>query len=178
MRLSDRWSTERLVIRKAALEDSKELNCICASWEDKIHMEGDDFPKDYIEDCIVNGDLPPIENADISDYYMMTIQKVNGQIIGFFDLYHGYPDKDTIWISIFVIDKEVQGKAYGQEVIKAICDECKKAGWKSIGLGVYLKNWKGLRFWSNNGFNKIMGIYGDKEYSENTFSIISLRKEL
>ncbi|EQB86192.1 hypothetical protein M918_15865 [Clostridium sp. BL8] len=62
--------------------------------------------------------------------------------------------------------------------IKSICNECKKQGWKSIGLSVYLKNWKGLRFWTNNGFDKIIGIFGDKKYSETTFSIIGLQKEL
>jgi GNAT superfamily N-acetyltransferase len=178
VRISDQWSTDRLVIRKTVLADSQELNRISSSWEDKVFFEGDGFPIGYIEDCINNGDLPPIQNATRSDYYMMTIQKADGQIVGFFDLYHGYPKSDIVWISIFVIDKEAQGNAYGQEAIKSLCEECKKYGWKSIGLGVHLKNWKGLRFWRNNGFDKIMGIYGDKVFSENTFSIIGLSKEL
>lgn len=178
MRLPDRWRTERLIIRSSVLEDSRELNRICASWKDKIYVEGDGFSEGYIENCIINGDLPPIENADVSNFYMMTIQDANGKIIGFFNLYHGYPNKDTLWIGLFVIDSEFQGKAFGQEVIKSICDECKKLECKSIGLGVYLKNWKGLRFWNNNGFNIITGVYGDKEYSENNFSLMGLRKEI
>jgi GNAT superfamily N-acetyltransferase len=178
VRIPERWNTNRLVIRKAVLDDKEELNRICVSWEDKVLLEGDGFTTGYIEDCINNGDLPPLKNADISNYYMMTIQKADGQIIGFFDLYHGYPDSETAWISIYVIDKDVQGNAYGQEAIKAICEECKTSGWKSIGIAVHLKNWKGLRFWKNNGFDKIIGIFGDKEYSENTFSVIGISKEL
>ncbi|MFT4146127.1 MAG: GNAT family N-acetyltransferase [Mobilitalea sp.] len=178
MRLADSWSTERLLIRRAIIDDAKELNRICISWDDKIYLEGDKFRDGYIENCIINGDLPPIEGADKSDYYMMTIQNTDGRLIGFFDLYHGYPDKDTLWIGIFVIDKEEQGKSYGQEVIRSICKESSRSNWKSIGLGVYLKNWKGLRFWNNNGFNKISGIYGDKEYSDETFALVGLTKEL
>ena len=102
------------------------MNHICASWEDKIHLEGDGFPKGYIENCINNGDLPPIKSAHISNYYLMVIQKTDGKIIGFFDLYHGYPNNETVWISIFLIEKEVQGNSYGQEAINSICDECKK----------------------------------------------------
>lgn len=178
MRISESWNTNRLMIRKAISDDIKDLDHICDTWEDKILLEGEGFPKGYIENCINNGDLPPIKSAHISNYYFMVIQKTDGKIIGFFDLYHGYPNNETVWISIFLIDNKVRGNSYGEEAIKSICHECKKSGWKSIGLGVHLKNWKGIRFWKNNGFNKIMGIFGDKEYSETTFSIIGLNKEL
>lgn len=178
MRLPNSWRTERLLVRNTIPEDSRELNQICASWKDKVYVEGEEFSENYIEDCIMNGDLPPIENADAADFYMMTIQDINGQIIGFLSLYHGYPNKDTIWISMFVMHAEFQGHAFGQEVIKSLCLECKKLEWKSLGLGVYLKNWKGLRFWFNNGFNLITGVYGDKEYNENNFSLMGLRKDL
>ena len=178
MRLADNWSTERLLIRRAILDDVKELNQICNSWDDKKYLEGNEFDEGYIENCIVNGDLPPIENADKNNYYIMTILDFKGRIVGFFDLYHGYPNIETIWLGIFVINKELQGSAYGQEVIKSISKECKKSDWSSIGLGVYLKNWKGLRFWNNNGFNKIISINGDKEYSDKTFALIGLTKEL
>lgn len=178
MRICRRWNTHNFIIREAENADVETLNRICSSWEDKIIVEGEAFPQGYIENCISNGDLPPIKGADISNYYFMVIQRINGEIIGFFDLYHGYPNNETIWISIFMIDKNAQGNSCGEEVIKSICVECKKQGWKSIGLSVYLKNWKGLRFWTNNGFDKIIGVYGDKKYSETTFSIIGLQKEL
>jgi RimJ/RimL family protein N-acetyltransferase len=178
MRIANSWRTERLIIRKTVLDDCKELSHICNTWTEKELVEGERFSEGYIENCFNKGDFPPIEKANISDYYIMTIEKIDGRIIGFFDLYHGYPKSDSIWISMFIIDNEFQGNAYGQEVIKSICEICREFGWKSIGLGVYLKNWKGLRFWNKNGFDKIIGIYGDKEYSQNTFSVIGLKQEL
>jgi len=178
VKISENWSINNLTMRKAKSDDIKDLNSICATWEDKILLEGDEFPKGYIENCINNGDLPPIKGADISKYYLMVIQKTDSDIIGFFDLYHGYPNNETIWISIFLIDKAVQGNSYGKEVIESICQECKNSGWKSIGLGVHLKNWKGLRFWTNNGFDRIIGVWGDKKYSETAFLVIGLKKEL
>ncbi|TVY02121.1 GNAT family N-acetyltransferase [Cohnella terricola] len=178
MKISESWNTNSLNIRRAVTEDIEDLNRICASWQDKIDLEGEGFPEGYIENCMINGDLPPIKNAHIANYYFMVIQNKDGKIIGFFDLYHGYPDNETVWISIFLIDRETQGSSFGQEAIQSICDECMKSGWKSMGLGVHLKNWKGLRFWNNNGFNKIIKISGDKEYSATTFSIIGLKREL
>lgn len=178
MRLPNSWTTERLIIRNTVPEDSEDLKRICASWTDKIYVEGEEFSENYIEDCILNGDVPPIDNANVDNSYIMTIQDVNNQIVGFLNLYHGYPNKDMLWIGLFIIHAEYQGHSFGQEVINSICYEGKRLGWKSIGLGVYLKNWKGIRFWFNNGFNMITGIYGDKEYSENNFSLMGLRKEL
>jgi len=178
MRLPSSWITERLIIRNTIPEDSEALKQICVSWKDKILVEGEAFSEGFIEECIRKGDVPPIENADAANSYMLTIQDVNNKIIGFFNLYHGYPDKDTLWISMFVIDAEFHGCGLGQEVISSLSLEGKKRGWKAIGLGVYLKNWKGIRFWFHNGFNSITGIYGDKEYSENSFSLMVLRKEL
>lgn len=178
MKIDELLYTERLIIRKAVPKDITRLKQICDSWENKTILEGNEFTEDYIENCIYKGYLPPVPDASRSNYYGMTIQEINGDVIGFMDLYHGYPDSETVWIGMFVIDKKVQGKSYGKEVIQTICNQCKEYGWKAVGLGVYLKNWKGLRFWNNNGFHKITGIYGDKEYSEDSFSIIGLKNEL
>lgn len=95
MRLPKQWETKKLIVRSSVLEDCGALKGICASWKDKVSMEGMSFTDDYIENCITKGDLPPIENADPSDFYMMTIQDKNGAIIGFFNFYHGYPDQNT-----------------------------------------------------------------------------------
>lgn len=177
MKIPESWNTDRLLIRKAKLNDIDRLNRICESWRNKSKLEGAEFPEDYIENCIEKGDLPPMVNAEITNYYFMVMQNSDGNIVGFFDLYHGYPDQDTLWIGIFLIEEKRQGKSYGSETIKSICDECEKAGWKSIGLGVHLKNWKALRFWNKHGFNKILGIFGDKDYSEHHYSVIGLKHE-
>lgn len=178
MNINESWKTDRLLIRKAKTDDIKALNQVCASWEDKILLEGEGFPDEYVEDCINNGDLPPIKDASIENYYFLTIQSTDGDTIGFLDIYHGYPDSDTIWIGMFVIDKTYREHSYGKEVIESLIEKSKQADWKTIGIGVHLKNWRGLRFWNKNGFNKIIGIYGDKDYSESSYSIIGLRNEL
>lgn len=177
-RIPEMWNTDRLFIRKATTEDLPELKQIGFSWDNKLYLEGDTFSEEELEKSILQGDLPPLENADPANYYLMVMQGADGRLIGFFDLYHGYPDSETAWLGFFIVNKADQDHSYGKEALESIFDQCKASGWGSMGLGVYLKNWKGLRFWKNNGFNRIIGIYGDKEYSESTFSIIGLKKEL
>ena len=47
-----------------------------------------------------------------------------------------------------------------------------------MALAVHLKNWKALRFWTKAGFDKIIGIYGDKVFGEDKYSLIALEKAL
>ncbi len=178
MKINEYWKTEELTVRRATYADKDRLKEICSSWENKTELEGEEFPDSYIEDCLTEGDLPPVHNADKSNYYLMVIEDTDNRVVGFFDIYHGYPDENTLWIGMYVIDKNSQGKSYGRESIQEFTRQAQSAGWKALGLAVYMKNWKGLRFWQKNGFDKIIGIYGEKEYGSNSFAIMGLRKEL
>ncbi|MFA5850486.1 MAG: GNAT family N-acetyltransferase [Bacteroidales bacterium] len=177
--ISEHIETNRIIIRNATSEDIDELRSVCESWVEKKDLEGDSFEVGYIEKCLSFGDLPPINNANKDNYRFKSIcSKKNSKIIGFFDIYHGYPTAETIWISIFIIKNEIQQKGFGSEVIELISKEATEKKYTSIGIGVHLKNWKGIRFWSSNGFDKIKRISGDKNYSANNFSIMFLEKSI
>lgn len=171
--------TQNLTIRDAVQNDAPALKSICASWSDKLLLEGEGFEEGYIEKCISAGDLPPIANASKEFYQLKSIySKGDSNIVGFLDVYHGYPKPSTVWISIFVVNAEVQQHGVGREAVAAIAAEAKEKGYSSIGIGVHLKNWKGLRFWTKNGFDKITDIRGDKEYGSNNFSVLYLERFL
>ncbi|MDQ0360800.1 GNAT family N-acetyltransferase [Breznakia pachnodae] len=170
-------TSDRLVIKDAVIEEEQQLKKICDSWTDKELLEGDAFTDDYIRKGILEGDLPPVENASKENHRFKSIY-LDNTIIGFIDLYLGYPTPDVLWIGLFVIDNEYQSKGYAKEVINVLGNEVRNTNYTKMGIGVYLKNWKGLNFWIKEGFNKITGMYGDKEYSENTFAFIGMIKEL
>ena len=167
--------TERLVISTTLIHECPGLQSICDSWYDKIKIEGSKFEHDYIHKCFTHGDLPPIVEAKKSAYNLMSIKKKETlELIGFSDLYFGYPTADTAWISIFMIHDKFRNNGYAQEAINMISEECKLFGFKKIGIGVYLNNWRALRFWIKVGFNNIANIKGDKDYSEDSFAQIEL----
>ncbi len=177
-KLTEKWQIDDMYVKKAELSDCAKLHSICKSWTNKRVLEGEDFPNDYIEKCISDGDLPPIPNADISNYMLMVIKNKDGNIAGFFDIYQGYPQKDCVWISIFVIDDKYKKNGIGRQVVSSIIENCRNKGWKHLGVGVHLKNWSALRFWNNNGFSRIHRICGDKEFGIDSFSVIALIKDL
>ena len=169
--------TKNLIIRNTILKDEKDLNIIIESWDDKFEVEGEYFDEDYIKNCIMHGDLPPAENSNKDNYRLKSIVlKETNELIGFFDLYYGYPTNETVWTSIFLIDKSYRKRGLAQEVIEYITHNSKTAGFSKAGVGVHLKNWTGLRFWTKAGYDKIFTIYGDKKYSEKTYSLVGLEK--
>ena len=171
--------TTNLHIRNAELSDLPALKTLCTYWTDKAFLEGHGFDDDYIDNTYHHRDLPPIENASPEAHRLKVVcLKDSQEVIGFFELYHGYAHEKMLWIGMFLMNPQIQMKGYGSEVLKAVELEAVKAEYTHMGLGVYLKNWKGLRFWQRNGFNTIRGIYGDKDYSENTFALMGLEKLL
>jgi GNAT superfamily N-acetyltransferase len=169
----------KIEIIDSSMSECDALQNICESWVDKVLVEGSEFESNYIYNCLTKGDLPPIPNASKSSYRLKSMYlKHTDELIGFTDLYFGYPTNDSAWISIFIIREKFRNNGYAQEAIDIISEECRMLGYKKIGIGVCLKNWRALRFWTKVGFDKVTSISGDKDYSENSYARIGLEKNL
>lgn len=176
-KLPNSITTKNLYMNHATLEDSDILKRISESWEEQKLVVGHVPDESYFFDCINDGDLPP--GGIKENYSIISVRlKENDRIVGYFNLYHGYPDSDMIWIGIFIVDKVFRKRGFGKEIMNAVFNEASNTGWSKIGIGVYLKNWSALRFWTSLGFDKIRGIYGDKQYGVDAFSLIGLEKLL
>lgn len=169
----------KVTILDSKFDECEKLQKICTTWDDKRIIEGEEFEPDYIYKCLTKGDLPPISNANKANYRLKSIYlKDTDELIGFTDMYYGYPSPEVVWISIFIIDKKYRKNKYAQDAIKLISDKSREKGYEKIGVGVHLKNWGALRFWTKAGFNQIFGIFGDNTYSTDNFAIIGLEKSL
>lgn len=176
-KLSNSITTKNLYTNHTTLEDCAILKRISESWEEQKLVVGHVTEDNYFPQCVKDGDLPP--GGIKENYSLMTVRlKENSSVVGYFDLYHGYRDSDMLWIGQFVVDKAFRSKGYGKEIINAVFNEASNNGWSKVGIGVYLKNWSALRFWTSLGFDKILGIYGDKKYDVEAFSLIGLEKLL
>jgi len=171
--------SNNLIIKDATMDECNQLQYICSTWIDKLLLEGDEFEENYIFKCLTDGDLPPMDSASKEKYCLKSIYlKESNNIIGFIDIYYGYPNLQTLWISIFVLDRNIQNKGFGQEVIEALTKDAIDTNYNKIGLAVQLKNWKALRFWTKAGFSKVIGIYGDKDFGQDTYALIGLEKDI
>lgn len=188
MRLKDFYEGS-LSFRQATESDVPSLTSIGNSWEEMAFTEGSAFSKDELAKSIKNGNLPPIPDASLQNYGLYLILSENacktqskldskGSPIGLLELYKGYPTPNTLWIGLFIIDSKYRRNGYGTQCLQSIINFAKSNDLTHIGIGVSLKNWRGLRFWHSIGFDKIERITGDVLYSEKTHALLSLSRPI
>ena len=79
----------------------------------------------------------------------------NEQAIAFLSLLEGYPNKNTLYIGLFLIDKQFQKKTIGAKIIDKVIDIAFESDYKSIKLSVQDNNVSGYPFWQKFGFKKV-----------------------
>jgi diamine N-acetyltransferase len=165
-------SDDGINIRIADKADIEALQKICDNWIEKGFFEGETLSPNHIEKCLTQGDLPPVQHADVANYALFVIENEQG-ILGLFDLYDGYPASSDVWISLFLLDVEHRGFGYGNQVIELIVEKCQKDKRESLVMAVSMNNRQAFNFWVNNGFKHILGVYGGLKYP-----VIGLRRKL
>lgn len=179
MRLPE-FKSETLNFKMATLEDVPNLMKIGLSWTEKQETEGDAFSEEELRESITNGSLPPIEGVSVSNFGLYIIETLDttlhNQPVGLLELYKGYPDASTLWIGLLIIDSEYRRHHYGTQVIEALKRYSRELDCEALGIGVSLKNWRGLRFWHSVGFREITKITGTKDYSPTEQAIVALKQ--
>lgn len=174
MLIKNYWETSKLVIKDSIIDESDKLMILYSKANKYMRVVNGTGGKSPIK-CIEEGNLPNGGNKEF--YKIQSIYlKESIDIIGYIEIYHGYPKKDVLYVGFLYINPEFQHKGFGQEVVKNFINEAYDAGYSRVYINIDLKNWPSLRFWTKLGFDKIIGIYGDKEYTENTYASVELEK--
>lgn len=75
--------------------------------------------------------------------------------IALLDLIKSYPDSDSFYIGLLLIEGSKRGTSYGSNVYEFIEDKMKSLGFKKGRLGVLDNNPKALKFWKKMGYEVI-----------------------
>ena len=169
--------THRTTLLYYKEQDISELKDVYLSCGYMKEYSGIEHKEEYIDQCLSEPELPPSGSNEFIKFRSIKSKEAD-KIIGFLEYYMGYPDSKTIWIGGLFIHRSYQQKEYGKEVVEEFTKQAKEAGFNYAGVGVYLKNWQALRFWSGCGFDTIRGIFGDKVYDVDKFSAVQLLKSL
>ncbi len=79
----------------------------------------------------------------------------NEQAIAFLSLLEGYPKKSTLYIGLFLLDKQFQKNSIGTRIINEVINEAVCSGYKTIKLSVQDNNVSGYPFWQKIGFKSV-----------------------
>ena len=171
------WTTGRVEVRDATAGDTPALTAIfnaCAyvePWDPTFRpVEQAEIGK------LVRRSLADDEHAN---FRLQALRpRPGGQPFGYFHLFHGAPQPNVCWISLFVVHPDFQGQHLAQEVVNGLAYHLREAGYQAIWLEVYLRNWPALRFWTNAGFTTIVAYEGDKEPGEGRAARLMLARPL
>lgn len=171
------WSTTELLLTDLHQDDIETAQTL---YEKSAFMEewtGQPLDHDYVIRCLHEGDLPP--NGHKDQFKIQAVRKcTTGKIIGLLVLYHGHPNSLCVYITFLFFDPEVQRHGLGRELVRELLLRLKRLGYEEVRANVQLKNWAGLRFWTNVGLTTITGVYGDPTYSTKAHADIELSRRL
>ncbi|MFX3635093.1 MAG: GNAT family N-acetyltransferase [Candidatus Pristimantibacillus sp.] len=176
--IPSKWNTSSFVIENLDQSEIGIVQELYKSSSNSSEWDGNEYDAAYINTAFHSGILPPEGIRDHFRIQTIRSRDQENELIGFINIYYGYPFNESIYLAFLCIDKKYQKHGCGQETIKQLILEARKMEYTEIRVNVSLKNWSALRFWTQSGFNQISGIFGDKELSEDKFADIELVNDL
>lgn len=114
--------------------------------------------------------LPPGKTSE-DKYYLGFWDKE--QLIAILDLIINYPDEQTAFIGLFMMQSSMQGAGTGSRIIQECAQYLKGEGYLYLRLGYAKGNPQSEHFWKKNGFENT-GI--EREGSD--YTVVVLQKTL
>jgi len=131
------------------------------------HKKSEPTIENMKEDLIA---LPP--GKTMNDKYFVGFYKEN-QLIAIMDLILGYPNNNTAFIGLFMLNKEYQGLGIGTEIINDALHFLKKEGYGYARLGFVKGNLQSEKFWTKNKF-----IPTGIEVKNENYTVVVMQREL
>lgn len=86
------------------------------------------------------------------DMYYCIGFSLNGEAIALLSIFEGYPEADTLYIGLFLMNEKFKRKLIGTKIINSIIDESFNAKYNTIKLSVQDNNISRCSFWRKLGF--------------------------
>lgn len=93
--------------------------------------------------------LPPGKTME-SKYYVGYYEE--DRLIAVLDLIDGYPEKEIVFIGLFMTDISIQNRGTGTEIINELTEYLCSQGYEKMQLAWVKGNPQAERFWLKNGF--------------------------
>jgi len=78
----------------------------------------------------------------------------NDSLVAIMDFIVSFPEEDTIFIGLFMMDIKESGKGKGSAIINEILTEFRREGYKKVRLAYMKGNPQSRRFWEKCGFTE------------------------
>lgn len=118
--------------------------------------------------------LPPGVRQEQKQFFLYYDQD---EPLALVDLITAFPDEDTFYLGLLLIDGKRHRKKYGSMVYGMIEEEMKSLGFRRGKLGVLDNNPKALLFWESMGYHRIKKVRS-RMRAEEDCSVFVMEKDL
>jgi len=108
-------------------------------------------------------DLPP--GKSLADKAVIGVYDRPAHLAGLADVIRGYPEEDTWFIGLLLLEPSARGQGLGRRFYQEIERWVRQNGARRIKLGVVGDNQDGCRFWQALGFQEI-GVRPPRKFGE------------
>jgi ribosomal protein S18 acetylase RimI-like enzyme len=148
-------ATPRALLRVAVARDAPDMTLIFGELMPLFERIGRSAPAaDMARSAIEHDILPPEGSRTQARTFLVRARHV-GEVVGVLGYYVGYPDEDTLYVSLLFLRPRWQGQGMGREIMAELEAHAARAGVREIRLGVDPDNWGALRFWVRAGYDRI-----------------------
>ncbi len=138
-------------LKKNMTEEIDSAFAIYQSNREYFHLtSGKELTREFVIEDLE--DLPPDTNPEKKQFFGIYL---DGEMIGLLDCVFGYPDEETYYLGLLMIDSRHQRKAYGTRILAEVEKQALEMGYKRIKLGVLEGNHKAFSFWGEMGFEYV-----------------------
>jgi ribosomal protein S18 acetylase RimI-like enzyme len=102
----------------------------------------------------------------------------SGRAVGLLSVYEGYPTRRIAYIGQLFLHPDVHGQGLGREIYLQLESLLRRCPLQVVRVGVALRNWNALRFWTRLGFLRITGMSGDRHFAPEAHAFLELQKNL
>lgn len=103
-----------------------------------------------MEECEENLTARPPQVAAENKHFLVIYEK--GECVALLDYLEGYPEKETAYIGLFIVDASRHGNGIGRRINDAFMRAAQCCGYRNIKLGCHRRNESGYWFWRKNRY--------------------------
>lgn len=96
--------------------------------------------------------LPPGRSLSDKTFALLYREGVPAAVV---DYVEGYPDEETGYVGLFLLDRSLHRQGVGTRLLAALEQAAVQTGKSRLELGCYETNGPGLSFWCKQGFTEL-----------------------
>lgn len=172
------FRSARIAARTAELQDEADIrNIFTANARLLSLLDHDHDPADMADRFVRRQNLPP--DGHQGRLHNFTLQACGSdRTIGLLSVYEGYPTRRVAYVGQLFLHPDCHGQGLGREVYLQLEGLLRLRPVQVVRVGVALRNWNALRFWTRLGFLRITGMSGDRHFAPEAHAFLELQKNL